>query len=83
MRTEHTAAAVKTAVGKRIRHLRKARALTQRELAERAGLHPTYLAGIERGERNPGLENMTAIAVALGVTLDELFVFDSPPGAAR
>ena len=50
---------------------------SQEELAFRAGVHRTYLGGIERGERNPSLENIAAIAEALGVTLSELFSFDT------
>jgi len=61
--------------GNRIRDLRLAKGLSQEELAFRAGIHRTYLGGIERGERNPALKNMAAIARALGVKLSELFSF--------
>ena len=37
--------------GKRVRELRRAKSLSQEELAFRAGVHRTYLGGIERGER--------------------------------
>jgi transcriptional regulator with XRE-family HTH domain len=53
-----------------------AKKLSQEELAYRAGVHRTYLGGIERGERNPSLINIEAIAKALKVTLPELFRFD-------
>lgn len=43
------------------------------DLANRAGLDRTYIGGIERGERNLGLENIAKIAKALGVGVDELF----------
>lgn len=76
MRKQQHAVSVKLALGKQIRHFRRGRALTQEELAIRAGVHPTYLAGIERGERNPALENLHAISTALDVTLAELFTFD-------
>jgi transcriptional regulator with XRE-family HTH domain len=46
---------------------------SQEELAHRVGVHPTYLSAIERAERNPALENLDAIARALGVSLNELF----------
>lgn len=59
--------------GDRVRELRRARDLSQEELAFRAGVHRTYLGGIERGERNPSLKNIAAIANALNVTLTELF----------
>lgn len=61
--------------GTRVRGLRLAKGLSQEELAFRADLHRTYLGGIERGERNPALKNIAAIAKALGVTLSELFSF--------
>lgn len=51
--------------GKRIRQLRLAKDLTQESLAERAGLHPTYVGGVERGERNVGLDNILKLARAL------------------
>lgn len=59
--------------GKRVRELRKARGFSQEELAHRAGIHWTYLGGIERGERNPALVNIGRIAAALRVPLAELF----------
>jgi len=61
--------------GHRVRELRETRGLSQEGLAFRAGVHRTYLGGIERGERNPALKNIAAIAEALGVTLSELFMF--------
>lgn len=62
--------------GRRIRELRKARGWSQEELAHRAGVHWTYLGGIERGERNPALENIGRLATALEITLPELFSFN-------
>jgi len=59
--------------GQRVRELRKARGFSQEELAHRAGIHWTYLGGIERGERNPALVNIGKIARALKVPLAELF----------
>ena len=59
--------------GERIRELRLAKGFSQEELAFKSGVHRTYLGGIERGERNPALKNIAAIAKALDVTLPELF----------
>jgi len=67
---------IKGRFGKRVRELRFARGLSQEELAFRAGVHRTYLGSIERGERNPALVNIAAIAKALDVTLPELFSFE-------
>jgi transcriptional regulator with XRE-family HTH domain len=63
--------------GNRVRKLRLKAGLSQEELAFRAGVHRTYLGGIERGERNPSLKNISALAQALGVTLPDLFSFKS------
>lgn len=59
-------------LGKRIRELRLAKALSQEALAAEAGIHKNYLGGIERGERNPSLLNLARIADALGVTIPDL-----------
>jgi len=60
-------------IGKTIRRLRLAKKWTQEELAERAGLHPTYIGGIERGERNVGLDNLLKLARAFGEHPSALF----------
>ena len=62
--------------GERVRKLRQTKGLSQEELAFRAKVHRTYLGGIERGERNPALKNIAAIAKALDVSLSELFSYD-------
>lgn len=61
------------AFGRRVRTLRLARGFSQEELAERAGLHRTYVSSLERGQRNVGLDNIHALARALDVTPAELF----------
>jgi transcriptional regulator with XRE-family HTH domain len=58
--------------GKRLRTLRKIRGWSQEVLAEQAGLHPTYIGGIERGERNPSLINLVRLAKGLSLSLPEL-----------
>ena len=59
--------------GDRIRELRQDLDLSQEELAEAAGLHRNYVGGIERGERNVGLDNIHKLARALRVGVAELF----------
>ena len=59
-------------LGLNVRKRREARELTQETLAERAGLDPTYISGIERGLRNPGIKNVARLAKALGLTTAEL-----------
>ena len=59
--------------GEQVREIRLGRGLSQEELADRAGVHRTYLGGIERGERNPSLKNILALARALEVPPARLF----------
>jgi transcriptional regulator with XRE-family HTH domain len=63
----------RTAFGRRVRELRMAREMSQEELAERSGLHRTYISSLERGQRNVGLDNVHALAQALGVHPGDLF----------
>lgn len=58
--------------GSRVRAERRRNGWTQEELAERSGLHPTYIGGVERGERNVGLRSLWKIAGALGVSVGSL-----------
>lgn len=57
-----------TELGLRVRSLRQSRRWTQAELAEYAGLSPSYLAEVERGGRNPSVETILNIAAALDVS---------------
>lgn len=59
--------------GARVRAERERLGVSQEELADRAGLHRTYLGGVERGERNVGLLNIVRIARALGIPPSALF----------
>ena len=71
------------AFGRHVRYLRDLRKLTQEEVADRAGIHVTYLSGIERGRRNPSLKNIHAVAQALEVPVGDLFGFElSQPGTS-
>ncbi len=61
------------AFGKRIRELRHELDLTQEELAERAGVHWTYVSAVERGLRNLSLDSITRLAQGLQVSWATLF----------
>jgi transcriptional regulator with XRE-family HTH domain len=54
--------------GRRLRNLRHEQGLSQMALAHAVGLHPTYISGIERGERNVSLVNIHRLAIGLRVT---------------
>lgn len=60
-------------LGARIRELRRAAGISQEALADIAGLHRTYIGGIERGERNVSVVNLLLIAKALKVDPADLF----------
>lgn len=70
-------ASIKLLFGRALRALREERGYSQEELAERAGLHRNYVGGIERGERNVALENISKLAKALSVRTRDMF--DSLP----
>jgi transcriptional regulator with XRE-family HTH domain len=58
--------------GQRVRDERLKQGLSQESLAEKAGLHRTYIGMIERAEKNITLINIEKIAKALGMKVDEL-----------
>lgn len=66
---------IKKKFGERLRKLRLEQKLTQEQLAEKSGMHFTYIGQIERGIRNPSLINLFKLAKALKVPASELFPF--------
>ncbi|MDQ6632908.1 MAG: helix-turn-helix transcriptional regulator [Verrucomicrobiota bacterium] len=48
--------------------------LSRQELAQKAGLHQTYIGMIERGLSNPSLDTANAIAEALELSLSKLVI---------
>ncbi len=59
--------------GERIAALRKQRDFSQEELAERCGVHRTYIGSIERGEKSPTLNTIAKFAKGLDVEIIEFF----------
>jgi len=59
-------------LGSAIRRLRTDQKLTIEALASKAGIHWTYLTGVERGQRNPTLKVIVKIADSLDVKVSEL-----------
>lgn len=58
--------------GKRVRDERLKQGLSQEQLAEKAGLHRTYIGMIERAEKNITLINIEKVAKALEISVEEL-----------
>lgn len=70
-------------IGKRIARLRRARELTQKEFAQRAGISWGYLRQLEAGRNVPGMDLCIKLADAFGITLDELIRGEAGPNALR
>lgn len=60
-------------IGQRIRNYRIQKEWSQEELAEKCGLHSTYIGQIERGEKNATIESISKIARGLSLPLSVLF----------
>lgn len=60
------------AFGRNIARIRTQKGFSQDALAEKADLDRTYVSGIERGVRNPGIKTVLRIARALGVSVGDL-----------
>lgn len=64
---------IKQRFGLAIKQRRQELGISQEELAFRAGLHRTYVSDIERGCRNPSLENIDKLSKALQLSVSALF----------
>jgi transcriptional regulator with XRE-family HTH domain len=60
-------------LGERVAKLRRERQLSQKELAQRVGVHQSFISKMEGGEQtNPNAETLKGLARALGCTTDYL-----------
>ena len=55
-----------------VKCMRERQGISQEKLAEKAGLHRTYIGMVERVERNPSLISIYKIAEGLGTDVKEL-----------
>ncbi len=69
----HAGSPVLVSLGKTIRSIRVKKGLSQEGAALASGLDRSYYGGVERGEHNIALINIEKIAIALGVSLKDLF----------
>jgi len=58
--------------GKKVREQRLLLGLSQEDLANKAGVHRTYIGMIERAEKNITLVNIERIAKALQLSISDL-----------
>lgn len=70
---ESDAASMKRIFGEKVKTFRKAKGLSQEDLALICELDRTYIGSVERGERNISLLNINKISKALGISVRELF----------
>ena len=60
-------------IGKKIKHIRTQKNISQETLAKSADVTTNYIGQIERGQRNPTLSILESISTALGIPLCDLF----------
>jgi len=59
--------------GKAVRQERQKQSISQEELAERAGVHRTYIGMIERAEKNITLVNIEKVCQGLNILIGKFF----------
>ncbi len=64
---------IRQVLARNVRRLRKAKGLSQSELATDAGQYQGFISEVENGKTNPELDTVGKIAAALGVHPRELF----------
>lgn len=57
----------------RIKNLREAKNLTQNALANKAGVSPTYIYQLEKGEKSPTIEYLDHICFGLEISIEDFF----------
>jgi transcriptional regulator with XRE-family HTH domain len=68
-----------TGLGQRVRKYREAQGYTLSELARLSGVSRSYLYQVESGESSPTEEKLSAIAMALGVSVPDLLGVNAEP----
>ncbi|MGI6216135.1 MAG: helix-turn-helix domain-containing protein [Coriobacteriales bacterium] len=66
------------ALGRRLRSFRVAKGMSQEKLAQKSGLHPTYIGQVERGEKNITVDTLAKIASGLDIELVDVFEYLDP-----
>lgn len=63
-------------LGENLKKYRKVAQLTQEQLAELVGIHPTYVGKLETGKNNPSVKMLYKLSRALKIKLSDIFDFD-------
>lgn len=72
MRGKNKSLSDRVVFGKNVKRARLLKELSQEALSMDAGLARSYLGGVERGQRNISIDNMSRLAFVLGIPLKEL-----------
>ena len=70
-------------VGQNFARLRRAKGLTQEQVAERSGFTQQYISGLENGQRNPTIVTLFELASALGISHVDLVMPDDEDSRER
>jgi transcriptional regulator with XRE-family HTH domain len=70
-------------LGKRVRHYRKMKGLTQRELGKELGFAGNYVASIEQGLRGASLDKLVGICKYFGITMSDILPMEDPDAEAK
>jgi transcriptional regulator with XRE-family HTH domain len=74
---------IREVLARNLRRLRRARGLSQEELAHRAGIDRTYISSLERSVYAAGIDVVDRLAGALGVEAADLLRRSSPAGNTK
>lgn len=65
--------AIRNKVGMRVKTLRREQGITQEKFALMTGINRSYLADIEKGNRNFGFDTLERIVTGFGISYAEFF----------
>ena len=68
---------IRQKLGLRVKELRTATGLSQEAFADKCGFARSYMSRVERGGANPSVDALQVLAIALGVSIKDLFT-DNP-----
>jgi len=72
MRTSRRVEPARERLARCLKAIRTAEGLTQTELADKAGLHRTFVGQVERATRNVSIDNVERLATSLNVDITDL-----------
>ncbi|MBI4454767.1 MAG: helix-turn-helix transcriptional regulator [Acidobacteria bacterium] len=65
-------------LGERVREIREAKGMTQRNVADSIGIDDYYISRLENGHINPTLLTLEKVAGALGIAIRDFFPPEKP-----